>query len=205
MRETREWRIVGPESENVRRRAERQNANITFTIILALVVVAALGMSSALQSDTLTEWWKPASACMAAALIAGYPLRKGIRLLIGDRMKWLRYPIAVVITFSMLLFAFYSLNYYLSDNSTRYEYTGKIINKYSAERYRTRRTPGGRSVRGEKYTAYFIVIEMPEGKRKRLSVNTGNYVQLKRGKKVRMDIETGLFGIPVIRKTDLGL
>lgn len=94
--------------------------------------------------------------------------------------------------------SFYSINYFLSDTSSGYEYQAPVVSKYSEVRKRSHKT-GRRGYREEKYTVYFIELEMKDGRIKKMEKPLSEYNRIKTGKTVRLFIEDGLFRIPVIK------
>ncbi|MDE7097233.1 MAG: hypothetical protein K2O47_07060, partial [Muribaculaceae bacterium] len=54
--------------------------------------------------------------------------------------------------------------------------------------------------RSEKYTVYFIELEMSDGKIKKQEKPLRQYNNIKTGSKMRLILENGLFDIPVIKK-----
>lgn len=168
-------------------------------ILVALVITFLLGISAGIQSNTIIEWWKPATTCAVAALAGTVLFHKRLRLLKQENIKYLEYPTAFAIIFSIMLCSFYCMNFFMSDQSTRQEYSVPVINKYSKEKYRTKRV-GRRTVRGEKYMTYYIQLRLPDGHIKSYDRPIGEYTKIKRGQQLNISVEDGLFGIPVIKK-----
>lgn len=114
-------------------------------------------------------------------------------------MKYLEYPAAFAISFSVLLLAFYSINYCGSDPSTAYEYKAPVVRKYSEVRTRSHKI-GRRGHREEKYTVYVIELEMRDGKIKKLETPLRKYNRVKTGSSLTLCMEDGFFRIPVIKR-----
>lgn len=114
---------------------------------------------------------------------------------------FLKYPAAFIANFSFILCGFYTLNYHFSDNSTRLKYEAPVIRKFSQERLRNKRV-GRRVYCSEKYKVYFIEIELPDGKTKKIEKSLGEYMKIKKGRKISIYEEKGLWGIKVIK--DIG-
>lgn len=179
---------------------KNQVARTILIIFICLVVIAALGFSMGLHSFTIIEWWKPAAGCLLLSLPLTWWLARYIVRLTGHYLKYLEYPAAFVISFSVLLLAFYSINYYISDPSSRYEYDAPVVRKYSEVRKRTYKT-GRRGYREEKYTVYIVELQMNDGKIKKLEKPLGEYNRIKRNGSIRLRMEDGFFRIPVIKMT----
>ncbi|MDE5839589.1 MAG: hypothetical protein K2H49_01580, partial [Muribaculaceae bacterium] len=163
------------------------------------VIIVALGFSMGLHSFTIVEWWKPVAVCSLLALPATFLLAGIVRLVTKPIMKYIEYPLAFMLSFSIILLTFYSLNYYKSDSSTAHEYMAPVVRKYSEERTRSRRI-GRHSYRSEKYTVYFIELQMSDGKIKKQEKTLRQYNNIKTGSKMKLVLEKGLFDIPVIKK-----
>ena len=177
---------------------KRRITEIIFIFILSLIVIAALGISMALHSFTIIDWWKPVAICAILALPATFWLSRYFRRLTQSILVYLEYPVAYTFSFSILLVAFYSSNFFLSDHSTGYEYDAPVVKKYSQERKRTYKV-GRSGYRETKYRVYIIEIEMNDGKTKKLEKPLREYNKIKRGGSVKMIVEDGLFKIPVIK------
>lgn len=171
---------------------------ILLTILLILVVIVALGGSMGLHSLTLIDWWKPTILSAVIALPLTILLAKYLEPLTRQTLKYLEYPVTFILSFSIILVAFYSANYFLSDHSSGYEYSAPVVRKYSQVRTRTRRI-NRRAYREEKYTVYIVELEMKDGKIKKMEKTLPEYNKIKRGGSVRMIVEDGLFKIPVIK------
>lgn len=113
-------------------------------------------------------------------------------------MKYIEYPVAFILSFSTMTAAFYSINYCLSDHSNGYEYHAPVVRKYSESRTRSHKT-GRRGYREEKYTVYFIELEMNDGRIKKMEKPLSEYNRIKKGETVKLFVEEGLFRIPVIK------
>lgn len=173
--------------------------NAVILILITIVVIFLLGISAGIQSNTIIEWWKPVAASAVIALAGTAVLHKVFRPIFRNKIKYLEYPIAFAVIFSIILCGLYSTNYFMSDPTTRHEYSVPVVNKYSKERYRTKRV-GRRTVRGEKYMTYYIQIKLPDGQIKSYNRPVGEYVRIKRGQKLKISVEEGLYGVPVIKK-----
>lgn len=169
----------------------------TLVILLAFTIIL-LGIAVALQGRTLVEWWKPAAICLIPAIIVGAAAGNALRRLTRWSRRWLNAAAMSVISFSVLLGAFYALNYYKTDNSGAGTFDAVVAQKYTQERYDTKRV-GRRTVRGQKRTVYNVVITLPDESTKKISVTPGQYARTRIGQKFAIQIENGFFGLPVIK------
>ncbi len=177
---------------------KRNTAEIILFCGLMLLVIAALGCSIGLHSFTIVDWWKPVAVCSIIALPVSFWLARFMRPLTIPIIAYLEYPAAFILSFSILLAAFYASNFFLSDHSSAYEYKAPIVRKYSQVRTRSHKT-GRRGYREEKYTVYIIEVEMKNGKIKKMEKPLGEYNRIKKGSSLDLLMEDGLFSIPVIK------
>jgi len=110
---------------------------------------------------------------------------------------------AAAFMFTLFLAAFYSLNYYKSRSDSSVTYQATVLNKISEEHYRTRRISRHHSVRGEKYRVYSLLLQMPDGKTKEVRVTPEQFIRCANGRPITVNLEQGLFGIPVIKNLKL--
>lgn len=175
----------------------------TFRIILILVVLAFLGTGIALQSNTLIDWWKPAALCFLPAAVAGFLMEGKLQWATTAHSRLINVAAGIFISFSILYGCFIAMNYVKSDADTSESFKASVVGKYSEERYRVKRVARHRTTRGEKYHVYCILVSLPDGKTKKVEVSPGEYIKIKKGQKLELKIEDGLFGIPVIKNLRL--
>lgn len=173
--------------------------NIIIMIILTTAIILLLGLASVLQRNTIIDWWIPSAACALLAVPCGILLRGCIGRLTKFRKTIWNILAGAVLSFSVFIGLFYSLNYYKSDESSAQEFSARITNKYTEERYRVQRVSRNRVRRGEKYWVYCISVEMPDGRLKKMEVSPGEYIKIRVGRHIKLQIENGLLGIPVIK------
>lgn len=167
------------------------------------ILMALLGFSIALQRNTLTEWWKPAGACLLLALPTGWLLAGICKKLSGFSNRLVNAGIGVAFSFVTLLAIFYGVNFFGSDSSTHMEKEAEVINKYTEQRYHSRRA-GRRYVRGDKYYVYGVTLRLENGFVKKVEIPVGEYVRIRTGAKVNVEMERGFFGVPVVKNVGKG-
>ncbi len=167
-------------------------------VALILVVILLLGASMAFQTFTLVEWWKPMAACVPIAVLLTLSFARLIKKASRRTSVFLNYALCFVLSFSILLSAFYFFNYQFTDPSVSLEYSVPVVRKFSEER--TRAKGSGRRGHGvEKYNVHFIEIELSDGHTKKLEKPLREYLRIKVGDKIKIREEKGLFGINVIK------
>ena len=172
------------------------------TIILIIITTAVLilfGMAAVLQEKTLVAWWIPVTVCALISIPVSLALQIIVRKLTDFKNPLWNILGAFVLSLAIFTGSFYILNYYGSDASSAETYYAPIVKKYTQERYHTKRISRNRVTRGEKYRVYFIKLEMPDGKEKKIEVSAGQYSRIKVGKRLNLQLESGLFGVTVIR------
>ncbi len=165
-----------------------------------MICIVPLALASAMHSYALVDWWKPVAVCVLAASILNLVSGRVVRWFTGSTNRWINSVVSIVACFSIAAGTFYTLNSSFADASTQQEVKATVVRKYSEKHYRTRRLSRNRAVRGEAYYRYYVELELPDGRHKPLEVSTDNYVHMRRGQTMTLYSETGLFGIPVIRR-----
>ena len=166
---------------------------------LGIGIVLFVGGSCVLYSDTLIDWWKPVTGCAILAVISA--------LIYGHR--WERFTctdffpinfcIQAIVGFSVLIFAFFSVNYFFSDDDAGHTENVTVERRYRETRYRTKRI--GRRVvgRGTPYYVYFIEIRFSDGRLKSHQVLKGRYDRIHQGDTMALEVSNGFLDIPVIK------
>lgn len=172
---------------------------IIITIALTATAIILLGMAAVLHNHTIIEWWKPVGVCILFAIPSGI-LMKGLmhKLMHFSRSVW-NVIAGAVLWFGIFIGLFYSLNYFKSNETSAQERSVKVLSKYTEEHYHTKRVSRNTVTCGEKYKVYYINIELQNDHEKRIEIPAREYVKIKAGSRITLRIETGLFGIPVIK------
>lgn len=181
-----------------KKKIKRRVSETVLIIVLSIIIIMAFGASTGLHQLTVIEWWKPALACALLSLPLTFLTARYFTRLTRPLIRFAEYPLAFIFYFSVMLAAFYTLNYCLSDHSSGYEYNAPVVGKYSEERTRSHRT-GRRGYHSEKYRVYIVELKMKDGKIKKMQKSLSEYNRIKKGKKVKIYVEEGLFKIPVVK------
>ncbi len=171
-------------------------------ICIGLVIVLTLGasgMAVLLSQNTLIAWWWPVMACVLPAWVIGVMLNGFTGRLTGFGSRLANCVAGSIVMFSVLICTFYSINFYGSSHDTAADYESVIVNKHTEERYRTKRLSRNRTVRGEKYNVYCVVVRLPDSKTRKFEVSAGEYSRVRQGQSLRLHIERGLLGVPVVK------
>lgn len=166
--------------------------------VLILIVILSLGAAIALHSRTMVEWWWPVAICSLLAIPLTILLAGPMRTLTSPIIDYLEYPAAFVVGFSLLICAFYTINYQCTNPSSRSEYPAPIVAKYTAERTSSTRS-GRHSYKSTTYHVYFLEIELKDGRTKKIEVPHSRYLKTKKGQRIPITEEKGLFGLTVIK------
>lgn len=172
---------------------------ILIIIVLTLITLAGGGLAMVIHNDTVIEWWIPTTICAVVAIPTGMLLRGTVHRLSPSTGPLINMLLAAAMSMALLEGAFYSLNYYLSDNADARHVQAEVMEKRTEEHYRVRRIGRNRVGRGERYHTYSVTVSIPGGRMKKITVPAGEYRQLRNGDKVDLLTETGLFGVPVIK------
>ena len=171
-------------------------------IFLSLLFISLLGIGMALQRNTLVSWWKPAIISLLPAVPLGFLLSNVLRSITPLRSRIASIIAGVLLSFSVIFGGFYALNFYNTKAGTSCICRAGIVNRYTEERYRTKRV-GRRTTRGEKYNVYMIVLRLPDGREKKMEISAGEYSGMRVGRCLELKIEEGFFGVPVIKNMRL--
>lgn len=168
--------------------------------ILIITVIFAIGTAMFLHSRTVVDWWLPTAICAVLALVVTIPLGRIMKRATYRIVQYLEYPVAFIVSFSLLICGFYLLNYSMADKSTRAEYGAPVIRKFREERTEVRRV-GRRRYKEENHRVYFIEIELKDGSTKKIEKPIKEYNRIKKGNNLIIAEEKGLFGFTVIKDT----
>lgn len=171
-------------------------------VILAFVVISALGMGVAIQSNTLAPRLLPTCALALAACLFGIALKKVMRAITESDKWWLNYAAGAILGFSLLFGAFYGLNFFLSDAGSAQPFATSVTRKYTEERRETQRN-SRRHYTTRTRTAFCLEVTLPNGRVRKYDVSPGQYAKTKVGHPVTLTVETGFFGIPVVKDFNL--
>ena len=169
-------------------------------IIVILVCIAGLGMASVIFGETLVEWWIPVVLCLSVSAAAAVPLGRRMKYLTTSSNRYVNFAAALVMVFSVVAGGLFTLNYYGSDRNSRSEVKAEVARKYRKTRHRSRRVSRRVYTQGEKYYVYYFELALPGGRRKELHVDTKQYHRTREGAVLTLEVEKGLFGVPVIKE-----
>lgn len=167
---------------------------------LVAVVIVCYGLAFALWGRTLVDWWIPALICVGVALASGVSMHRLWRGLTGMDSAVFNYLCHAVTACAVAGVLFFGANSLFADTSTRHTERVAVASKYIKEGYHTRRIGRNHSVRGEKYYNYYLLLEFPDGRTKRISVSNKQYNRTRHGDSLSVELERGALGIPVIRE-----
>lgn len=168
-------------------------------ILLIIVMMLCLGCAVGIQGNTIIDWWIPTAIAYGAAAmtaVAGWRLWTWLS---GSQNIPLNIGIHTFIGGTILLAAFYAINFWVKTDNPITPQNAEIVRAYSEEHHRTRRVGRRYVSQGEKYFTYHIDIKFPDGRQKKLSVAAGNLRSYHRGDSIEIDVQRGALGVPVIR------
>lgn len=183
--------------------AKKKKTGQTILWIVFLFISAAMaGIGLAIAGMTLASLWKGAVIGLLLAAIsfpAFFPIWHKI---IPDGKLW-HYAIGQAILVGSLGFMLmFGLNYWFADKDSCHTVEAHIVAKFQQEHNRTRRSGRRYIPSGEKWYSYHVTIELPDGRRKNRKVPVSQYLRLRTGSKIDIEIEKGLFGMDIIRPVD---
>lgn len=173
--------------------------HIALWTAVILVSAACVAAAFALHARTLDDGRIAAAVAAAVALPLGTLLSYPLRKISGISHPVANVAIALAATFALIIGAYYTLNYTLSDPSTAHTIEARVSSKYTQKRYHTRRVGRNRYIRDREYTAYRIAYRLPDGTVRHTDVKIEQYLRLRTGSRVDLRAERGLFGPTVIK------
>lgn len=172
--------------------------------LLILLLAAVVGSTAVYQDLTLTEWWKPLLlGALPAAALSGWAWR-GAQWLTGWRNYALNYALAMGTLTAVADGTLHMVNYFGSDTATRREVTATVVEKRTKVRHRVRRLARHVTTRGEKYTTYYLLLDIPQYGLLETSARTDLYNRTRKGGHVILDIERGKLGFDVVKDKRAG-
>lgn len=170
--------------------------------IIIFIVVIAYAVASVIHDSTVVNGWIVLSACGALALISGLTLWRLWPSITGTRKVWINYMMQVFVACALFLLLFYIPNRLFADKETRHEEKAVAERIYYKKHYRSRRISRRTYGRGEPYNKYYVDLRFGNGARKSLEIPLKQYNRTRKGDTLRMELEKGLFGFPVILRED---
>ena len=168
-------------------------------VAVAVVVVIMLCMGIALQKDTLVAVWKPMAICVPAAVLTGLLPPEAFSTLTGTMKPLWNRLAAAAIAFSLLFGGLYSLSYFFADKDSAQMMRVEVVNKFTEERHQMKRVSRKVYTRGPRYNVYCLQLEYPDGSLRKIEVSASEYIRIRRGNKVTLELRQGLLGVPVVR------
>lgn len=168
--------------------------------VLSVVTVAFFVVAVTLHRDTIVEWWKPLWISLVIATLPGLAL--GRLLEVGDMglNRVACYCCGVVAMMSVVTGSFYMLNYFGADSDSLETVDAEVSRRYSEQHYQVRRVSRYATSRGRPYHVYYIGLDIPGKGEKVLQVTLERYNKIKKGASMSIDVESGLFGVPVMKE-----
>lgn len=166
-------------------------------VILAVVLmffVASVG----LLGNTLVSAWIPYSV---AALfgVAALPLSRRMEWFTSSSRFWVNGICGFFIASGVASFIIIGGNYIFPSESTAHREEVTVSKKYRQEHHRSRRVGRRYVANGAPYYTYHALVEMADGTEKSLELTYEMYNEMKTGSVREIEIERGLFGMPIIR------
>lgn len=163
-----------------------------------LAVMVLYGFSAAIYGHTLVEWWEPLGLALVLALGAWFLLRRcWIRVWSSVNVYLVLLGHMVVMTGAML-FLVLGLNYWCADDSTLHKEQVTVEKRLREKHYHSQRVGRNRYRRGNPYYKYYLNVRFENGRQKNIEVQLTRYNRTRTGSKIALDLESGLFGYPII-------
>lgn len=173
---------------------------IMSAVALGMVCVACYSLAMSLYGNTLVVWWAPVAGCVAASALASAVMWRMWPWITGTRRVAVNYICSLVMATGVLLAAFFGCNYMYADSSSLHKESVSVERKFSKKHHRTRRVGRRTYTTGESYYTYHVEVRFADGRLKEMAVPAGRYNRLRTGGTMTLDMERGMWGLPVIRR-----
>lgn len=167
-------------------------------IVICVLTVLCYGGVFGLARLTLVNPWYPALGGVAVAAAAYIPAGRAWAGITGCSNRFVAFLSHLVAATGLVLALFYTLNYCIPRTGSSHIEEAEVVRRYSETRYTQKRVARNRYVRGEPYNAYFVEVRLPGGWERSFQIPLQRYNSTQPGKKLRMEMKLGLFGIPVV-------
>lgn len=169
---------------------------IGFLVLVAIICYAG---AAVVHDDTLVAWWIPALVSFVLAAASGLTMWRLWKRLTSSGKILPNYICHVIFAGGIFLLAFYSTNYVLSRESTAREETAVVEKKFTKTRHHRQRVSRRVYRQGSPYKVYYFDLRFDNGKEKTVNVSSRRYNRTRSGSQITTNVETGFFGIPVIK------
>lgn len=164
------------------------------------VAVILLSIAAYFTGVTLTDGRIVWAVFISVSLCIAIPTRIWWRRLTDSGKFIWNYLFGIVVIVALLSSVFYVSNYVFSNHSSKHSVTAVVVKKYSRKQAK-RRTVGRRVIyTSDKTYTYHVILRFENGLEKEQPVAVKKYLKISVGDKMNYDVESGLFGIPVIKR-----
>ena len=167
-------------------------------VMLILVTIIAYGVFIALANLTMVSTARVLTCTVIASGFIAVAWRGGFGKLLGISNELVNRLIVLVVFTGIITAGFYSVNFWMSRESTSHKEQAVVVKKYRKTRHRSRRV-GRRYVQGEPYNVYYIDLRYSSGEVKPRQVKIEKYNRIKTGDTITVGVEMGAFGFPIIK------
>lgn len=171
------------------------------SIIIVVIVILAIifyGMAYVLWANTLADIRIICALCGGMGLISGTILWKGWKKLTGIDRFLPNYICHAVFTFGFILCMFLMLNKYFADGTTNHVEKVIVDSKIIKKRHKTKRVGRRSYVSDDTYSVYYWGLRFSNGVVKEIQISGSQYGKSHLGDTILLEMENGLFDIPVI-------
>lgn len=166
-------------------------------LIIAIVIFCAGGVV-ALNARTLGSLMFLYGGVAVAAVVVGRLIRSSVSRLTGITRPWVCMMLAVIAVYPVLLCDTLCVNYFGADKSSVHQQPAVVERVYYKTRHRTKRV-GRRTIStGETYKVWYVDLKINSLCTKQFSVTHTQWRRYHAGDTLRIDVERGALGLPVI-------
>lgn len=180
-------------------RPKKRNAGSTvIAVVLLLACIILYGAAAGLQSLSISSPLWPWLISIVAALPTGWAARRLMSRASGFANSYVNALLAAILACAVYIFAIYGINALTARSAEPRSIDVGVEKVYTKTRYHSKRVRRNRYTRGEPYKVYYMMVELPGGAQKELSLTRSEYSRYRRGDRIRLTARRGIFGITVV-------
>lgn len=185
---------------------KKSKVSTTLLIVFLLFLTVAFGgFAAGIYGMTLINPWFPGVIAVMIAAASGTTLWKIWRYVTSNDRFWVNYLCHLIFTTSLCLFLFYFLNFISPRKGSLHTEAVTVERLYSETHYHSKRVSRRVYTRGAPYKLYYAEVRFADGATKPLSVKLQQFNRLHKGDTIRLNLEKGLFGFPLVRRKGLNI
>lgn len=172
-------------------------------VLLVFLLIAGIGAYIGLLSITMIAWWIPLLFSSVIAAATGTVLWTKWEKLTEINSFAVNFILHIIFFSFFLTGVLYFLNFIGSVNRPPHKAEATVVEKYKEKHYTSRRIGRNRYVRGNPYYEYYMEVELPSDKRRKIQLPYKTYQKIKTDRDITLSFSKGWLGVDVIQTSDI--